>query len=80
MIRNEIIDRLTSIAKEVFADPALILTEQTNASMVENWTSLTFMQFLTDIENKFNVKFKMLEILKFQNIGAIVDTLQDHLK
>jgi len=79
MTRNEIFDELTSIAKEVFANSELILTEQSNASTVDNWTSLTFMQFLTEIENKFNVKFKMLEMLKFHNIGAIVDTLQEHL-
>ncbi len=79
MTRTEIFEELTSIAKEVFVDKELILTDQTNASNVSNWTSLTFMQFLTEIENKFNVKFKMLEILKFHNIGAIVDTLQDRL-
>jgi acyl carrier protein len=34
---------------------------------------------LTEIENQFGFKFKMMEILKLQNMGAIIDSIQTHV-
>lgn len=78
MNRSEIIEKLTPIARQIFADEAMALNDDLSAANVANWTSLSFMQFLTEIENQFGFKFKMMEILKFQNMGAVISAIQNH--
>lgn len=78
MNRKEIIEKLTPIAQQIFADDALVLNDDLSAANVANWTSLSFMQFLTEIENQFGFKFKMMELLKLQSMGAIIDSIQTH--
>lgn len=79
MNREEIIEKLTPIAQQIFADDALVLNDDLSAANVANWTSLSFMQFLTEIENQFGFKFKMMELLKLQSMGAIIDSIQTHI-
>ncbi len=79
MTREDIILQLTPIAREVFSDSGLIIHEKLTVADVPNWTSLTFMMLLTEIENHFNIKFKMMEILKMQDMQAIINTIQSHL-
>ena len=78
MNRKEIIEKLTPIARQIFADDALVLNDDLSAANVANWTSLSFMQFLTEIENQFGFKFKMMDLLKLQSMGAIIDSIQTH--
>jgi acyl carrier protein len=79
MTREEIISRLTPIARTMLKDENLVLTDDLSAANVPTWTSLSFMMLLTEIENHFGFKFKMMEILKLQNMGAIIDSIQTHV-
>lgn len=79
MTREEIISQLTPIARAMLKDENLELTDDLSAANVPTWTSLSFMMLLTEIENQFGFKFKMMEILKLQNMGAIIDSIQTHV-
>ena len=78
MERNEIIQKLTLISREVFQDDSLVLTDEMSASTVDGWTSLTFMLLLKNIEDQFGFKFKMLEILQLKTMGAIIKAIEVH--
>ena len=78
MERNEIVEKLTPIVRSVFANEALAVTDDMSAQTVPTWTSLSFMQLLTEIEEQFGFKFKMMEILRLQNMGAIINAIQKH--
>lgn len=79
MTREEIISQLTPIARAMLKDENLVISDDLSAVNVPNWTSLSFMMLLTEIENHFGFKFKMMEILKLQNMGAIIDSIQTHV-
>ena len=79
MTREEIISQLTPIARAMLKDENLVLTDDLSAANVPTWTSLSFMMLLTEIENHFGFKFKMMEILKLQNMGAIIDSIQTNV-
>lgn len=79
MTKNEIMERLTPIARDVFMKADLVLSEDSSASTIDTWTSLSFMQFITEIEKKFNFKFKMMEILRLQDVGAIIEAIERHI-
>lgn len=78
MERSEIIEKLTPIAQSLFQDNALELRDDLSAENVSNWTSLSFMQFLTEIEEQFGFKFRMMEILRLQTMGAIIEAIERH--
>ena len=78
MTRAQIDEQLTPIARKVFANDSITLDDSMSAENVENWTSLSFMQLLTEIETQFGFKFKMMEILRLQTMGAIIDSIAQH--
>ena len=79
MERHEIVEKLTPMAQSIFSDNNLELRDDLSAENVPNWTSLSFMQFLTEIEEQFCFKFKMMEILRLRTMGAIIDAIQKHV-
>lgn len=79
MERNKLKEEIQAIARDIFAKPELVITDAMGASDVDTWTSLSFMQFLTAIEDKYGFKFKMMELLQLRNMGAVVDATLNHI-
>ena len=79
MIREELALEIQAIAREVFAKPELQITDAMGAADVDTWTSLSFTQFLTAIEEKYEIRFKMMELLQLRNMGAVVDATLKHI-
>lgn len=79
MQRQEIEARLQPICREVFEKPELELNDELDATQVDTWTSLSFMQLLTKTEEEFGFRFKITELLKIRNIGSLIDAISSHL-
>lgn len=79
MNREEVIEKLTPIARAIFENQELVLTDDMSADNVPTWTSLSFMQFLTEIENQFGFKFKMMELFNLKTMGNIIDSVTTHM-
>ncbi len=78
MDRKEILEKLTPIARTVFESPELVLTDDMSSETMDKWTSLSFMQLLTAIEQEFGFRFKMMELLSLKNMGDIINTIAKH--
>lgn len=79
MNREELTLEIQEIAREIFAKPDLVIADSMSATDVDTWTSLSFMQFLTAIEDKYGFKFKMMELLQLRNMGAVIDATLKHI-
>ena len=79
MDRDVLKNEIQGIAREIFAKPELEINDAMGAADVDTWTSLSFMQFLTAIEDKYGFKFKMMELLQLRNMGAVVDATMKHV-
>lgn len=79
MDRNEILNKVTEIGKELFEDDDLVLKEETVAADVEGWDSLAHLQFVGQIEDEFKIKFTMGEVQGFKNVGDLLDTMERRL-
>ncbi len=79
MNREEIIEKLTPIVRSNLQNESLELRDDLSAENVSTWTSLAFMQMLTDIENEFGIKFKMMELIRLRSLGDIIQSLEAHL-
>lgn len=80
MTREEIMGVVNEIAKEVFEDDELVLTEESVADEVDGWDSLTHLVFISEIEKKYKIKFLMGEIQGFANVGELVSTIEKHIE
>ena len=80
MTRLEIIDKLTPVVREVFQNENMVISDDLSAENVETWTSLSFMQLLTQIEENFGFKFKMMELIQLKTMGDIVNAMEKHLE
>ena len=79
MNRENLVKEIEAIAREVFQKPELVIRDTLGAADVDTWTSLSFMQFLTAIEDKYGFKFKMMELLQLRNMGAVIDATLKHI-
>ena len=78
MERHEIIEKLTPIVSSIFGVETVVLSENMSAENTAQWTSLSFMMLLTEIENQFGFKFKMMEMLRFKTMGDIIAAIESH--
>ena len=78
MDRKLVVERIAPIAREVFEDPNLEILDSLDATQVDNWTSLTFMQLLGKVEEEFGFEFSMMELIKIRTIGDLVNVVMQH--
>jgi len=76
MNRQEIIQELTPIFRKTFNDDTMVLFDEMTANDVDNWDSLTHMLLISNIEKSFSIKFKLREINKLKNVGALIDFIE----
>lgn len=78
MDRKLVVERIAPIAREVFEDPNLEMSDSLDATQVDTWTSLTFMQLLGKVEEEFGFKFSMMELIKIRTMGDLVNVVMQH--
>ncbi len=79
MERNEILKKITEIARDVFDNDEVELTEQTTAADVEEWDSLSHLSLVSDIEDEFGITFTLAEVSGSKNVGELVDAIIKHM-
>ncbi|MDB5023251.1 MAG: acyl carrier protein [Mucilaginibacter sp.] len=77
MSSNEnILADLQSIFRVEFSDQTIILNESTTADEIKMWDSITHMGLMFSIEQHYNISFSLDEIISFQSIGDLVNTIK----
>ena len=79
MEKQEILRLINGVFQEVFEDKSLVITEMSEANDIDEWDSLTHIQLITAVEKAFSVRFKLDDILSFNNVGDMVVLLEDIL-
>ena len=75
MERSEIFKKLDEIFCDVLDLDEVELTDESRADDIEEWDSLSHIQLIVAIEKEFGIKFTSLEIMKWKNVGEMVDTI-----
>ena len=71
--------RLQVLARDVFGDDSLILTDSTKAVEVPGWDSFGHVNFMLSVENDFGVEFSEEEFVGFADIRGLKRMLADKL-
>ena len=75
MNKKDIYEKLTEIFHVVFTNPNIVLNDSLTANDVDGWDSLTHMILIDEVENKFNIKFKLKELNKLKNVGDLLEMI-----
>jgi len=76
MDRKEILERIRIILESVLNHKDFEMKEDLKASEVQGWDSLSHMMIISRIEDDFNIRFKMREINKLENLKSLIDLVQ----
>ena len=55
MERNEYLEKINEIAKDVFDNDDVVITEASTADDVDGWDSLTHLELMTELEAEYRI-------------------------
>lgn len=64
-------EQLKKIILEALRLEDFNLQDETTASMVPGWDSLSHIKIITAIEESYSIRFKTLEIIRLKNVGQL---------
>ena len=76
---NEILDKVSTIIRDITGDDEAVLTHESSAEDVQNWDSMNHISIIVAIEQSFGIKFRMAELEDAKNIGAMIDLIKSQL-
>ncbi len=76
MTRQEIRSSLKNVFREVFEGQEIDLADELTAKQVEGWNSVTHIDLICAIEDKFSFAFSTSEIARLQNVGELISVIE----
>ncbi len=75
MEKEEILQQLSLIFEQVLKRSDLKIDYNMSAEDIDEWDSLTNMTIISEIEKKWDVHFKLRDIVRMKNIGDMIDVI-----
>jgi len=67
---------LNEIFCTVFDDDSIHLSPEMTANDVDGWDSLSHVNLIVAIENRFKIRFNQKELLTFKNVGDLLRSIE----
>ena len=80
MNREDVLNYVQDVFRDIFDDDTMIVENKTNSEEVEDWDSLNHIYLVSAIEKEFKIKFTLGELTTLKDVGAIVDLMMEKLK
>ena len=74
--KNDIIDRVQPVFRDIFSDPELIINKQSSASTISGWDSFTHINLIVALEEYFSVNFTTKELSEMKCVGDLLELLK----
>ena len=72
-------DQLRPIFQTLFDQPDLELTDTLTASNVPGWDSFQHVTLMVAVETEFGIRFSNAEIADLQNVGELIELIEEKL-
>jgi acyl carrier protein len=79
MDRNDILEDIRNTLISVLKHEDFDMRDEMTAADVNGWDSLSHITIISEIEEKFGLRFKLKELNKLKNMGTMVDLVQSKL-
>ena len=80
MTREEAFEKLNAVFRDVFDDESITVNDSTTADDIEDWDSLSHINLVESVEDEFEVKLSMKDVVKMKNVGEMVDKILEMKK
>ena len=78
--KDEIIERLDDVFRDVFDDNTLEVDENTTADDIEDWDSIEHITLIGAVEDEFKMRFKMVEVSGMKDVGEMIGIIEQRGK
>lgn len=79
MSHQDVLNRLTTIFRELSDEDDVVLVDSTTAEDVPGWDSIFHVKFVIAIEQAFKVRFDASEINAAANVGELAAMIESKL-
>jgi len=80
MEKEAIFTKVQDIFRIVLKNDSLELDYSMNAEDIQGWDSLANAELILKIENDFNIKFSLMEMLDLDSVEGIVSSIQNKVQ
>lgn len=80
MNKEQVMERLTEIFRDVFDDESIEISDSTTADDIEAWDSLEHITLISAVEKAFKMRFTMREVSGMKNVGEMAEILLERGK
>ena len=75
MTREEVLDKLNEMFRDVFDDDSIEVCDSTTSADIEGWDSLEHINLVLAVEQEFDFKFEMGQVVSMKDVGEMVDII-----
>ena len=75
MKEEAVLFRLQDIFRDVFGKEELVITDATGPDDIDGWDSLTHISILEAVQDEFDVKFSLEEMIELTDVGQIIQAI-----
>jgi len=72
-MKDQVIQKIQTIFREVFDDPDLIVNDELNANHIDMWDSLTHIDMVVMVEEEFDIVIPEDNAREFSNAGDLIN-------
>ena len=80
MTKEQAMERLTEIFRDVFDDHSIVLTPYTTAADIEDWDSLEHINLIAAVEKAFKMRFTVKEVSGMKCVGEMAEIVMARAK
>ena len=73
MTREAVFEKLNEVFRDVFEDDDNTVDDSTTSADVDGWDSLEHINLINAVEQEFDIKFNMGQIVSMKNVGEMAD-------
>ena len=78
--KDEIIERLDDVFRDVFDDDTLEVDENTTADDIEDWDSIEHITLIGAVEDEFKMRFIMGDVSGMKDVGEMIGIIEQRGK
>ena len=73
--REEVVERLNHLFRDIFDDDDISVTDATTAADINGWDSLAHITLILGVEREFRIKMTAAEVGSLKNVGQMIDII-----
>jgi acyl carrier protein len=76
MTRDDLLDAVQEIFRDIFDKDDLVVQSNTNADDIAEWDSLAHINLVTAVEKEFKIKFALGELTSLKDVSDMLDLIE----